>query len=425
MKNLQLNLWDLIFPIAKAVDLMSPVVADHHIRVAYLALRICEQLDIPPDERSDIVLAAILHDIGAFSLNDRLRLLEFEEKHPHEHSVAGYFLLKDFEPLTRAASLIRFHHVPWADGLGARSNGHPVERGSNIIHLADRMAVLIAGDRPVLSQAASICETMERCGCARFVPEYVQAVKCFSERDFIWLEATSPMAESVLRKEIGSRMQNIGLDELVDFSRLICRVIDFKSEFTAMHSNGVAASAARLGGLAAFSEYECRMLEVAGYLHDLGKLAIPSEVIEKPGKLLPGEWDVMRTHVFYTYLILEPIAELSTITSWGALHQERMNGTGYPFRRKAEELSLGSRIMAVADIFTALTEDRPYRAGMSREQTMEILRGMVERGEVDGAVVDLLASHFDELNGIRNVAQAEAMRAYEAYRGALADLANL
>ena len=100
------------------------------------------------------------------------------------------------------------------------------------------------------------------------------------------------------------------------------------------------------------------------------------------------------------------------ICDWAALHHEKLNGTGYPFRLEARQLSLGSRIMAVADIFSAITEDRPYRKGMPREQVIAVLRANVEREAIDGEIVEILIAHFDEVDAARAKNSREAGRRY-------------
>jgi HD-GYP domain-containing protein (c-di-GMP phosphodiesterase class II) len=213
--------------------------------------------------------------------------------------------------------------------------------------------------------------------------------------------------------------RELAIEELVDFSRLICRLIDFKSEFTASHSSGVAAIAVQLAKLAGFSRYERRLIEIAAYLHDLGKLAIPSEILEKQDALTEDEWFIMRSHVYFTYQALEPFGMLRAVSSWGSLHQERLNGTGYPFGLMADDLPLGSRIMAVADVFTALTEDRPYRKGMNPESTTAVLQVMVDADELDKNLVNLVFKHYEEMNQMRDTAQKEAIREYHAFQAVL------
>ena len=416
----RVNLWDLTASLAKAIDMMSPEVGEHHLRVAYLALRIADELRMPVDERRDLVLASALHDVGAFSLSSRLDLLAFEDEKPTQHSVAGYLLLKDFKPFEKAASLIRFHHLPWMNGtdMGTSRDGISVPMGSHLIHLADRVAVLIA-QGAILGQAAGICETIERGKGRRFVPEYVDAFVRAAAKDVVWLEVTSDLIPFLLKKHVAMQDWNLDLDMLLSFSRLICRVIDFKSEFTATHSSGVAAVAVALAQRTGFSELECRMVEIAAYLHDLGKLAVPSEIIEKPSKLTLQEWQVMRTHVYYTHHILSQIEALDIITQWSALHQERLNGTGYPFCYTEADLPMGSRLMAVADVFTGITEDRPYRKAMSKEEALGVLYGMAGRHELDATLVAQMGASFDAINAVRAKAQQDAAQEYQAFRDAL------
>jgi HD-GYP domain-containing protein (c-di-GMP phosphodiesterase class II) len=161
------------------------------------------------------------------------------------------------------------------------------------------------------------------------------------------------------------------------------------------------------------------MFEIAAYLHDLGKLAVPSEILEKRDRLTQAEWGVMRTHAYYTYQILNPIEALNLVASWSSLHQERLDGSGYPFHVGEDDLPLGARVMAVADVFTGLTEDRPYRKGMTREGALEVLHDMVAKGELDARLVSLLEEHFEAITRAREEAQLRAVREYEAFREAL------
>ncbi|MCP4645104.1 MAG: HD domain-containing protein [bacterium] len=422
--DLYVNLFDLIAPLAKTIDMMSSDVSNHHLQVAYLASKVAEEMDFSLDERRDIAVAGILHDIGGFSLQERTDLLEFEETKPHQHAEAGYLLLQSFEPFEGAAQLVRYHHYPWRDGAGARSNGDPVLRGSHVLHLVDRVAVLFDRERSVLGQVDAICKTIHDQAGPVFVPEQVETLCGLAKQDYVWLDATTDSLEPILRKCVAPYIHNLNVDQLLEFSKLLCRIIDFKSEFTATHSTGVAASAVELAQRVGFSPHECKMIEIAAYLHDLGKLAIPSEILEKPAKLTEDEWHIMRTHVYYTYQILEPIEALNTIASWGALHQERLNGRGYPFACGAEELPLGARIMAVADVFTGITEDRPYRAGMSKEEALRVFDRSLEDGDLDPNVVGVLKDSYDAINTRRADAQRGAVEQYVSFRAALTQAAE-
>ncbi|MEW6674050.1 MAG: HD domain-containing phosphohydrolase [Thermodesulfobacteriota bacterium] len=414
--TIRVKLFDLVAAIARVVDLMSPAVGSHHLKVAYLSFRIGEKLGLSLHKQYELATAGALHDIGAFSLQERLDLLAFEDAHPGRHSLAGFLLLNDFKPFSAIARIIKFHHVPWKDGRGARRNGEDIPFESHIIHLADRVAVRFSDDKPALTQVADICGAVKKSGKSVFLPEGIEALNALAANDYIWLELTSGNVESILKRELTDRADFLHLNSLLDFGWLICRLVDFKSNFTATHSCGVAATAVALANKKKFSRDKLKLIELAAYLHDIGKLGIPNEILEKPGQLNEEEWCIMRSHVFYTYQILEPIEKLKLITSWGALHQERMNGTGYPFGYRADDLPLGSRIMAAADVFTALTEDRPYRKGLGRQETLKVLKSMAVRQELDGDLIQIVDHHFDEMNTIRATAQKEALTAYGRFQ---------
>ncbi|MFZ5573534.1 MAG: HD domain-containing phosphohydrolase [Thermodesulfobacteriota bacterium] len=413
--RMKVSLVDLVTSIARVVDIMSPAVGGHHLQVAYLAYRIGEALGLSVGERNELLVAGLLHDIGAFSLHNRLDIMAFEDLNPGRHARAGYYLLREFKPFSSAARLVKYHHVPWENGRGSYRDGETIPQGSHILHLADRVAVKITKDRPVLAQVNEIREAIQACGTAVFVPEHVRALMELTGRDYIWLEVASDFIESILRQVFFHREQELSFSDLLDFSRLVCRLIDFKSEFTATHSSGVAATAVALAKLAGFSGQERRMVEIAAYLHDLGKLSIPSEIIEKKDKLSEQEWFVMRSHVYYTYQALAPFEMLSVVNAWGALHQERLNGTGYPFGYTEDALPLGARLIAVADVFTALTEDRPYRKGLGRADAANLLHLMADNGELDQRLVDMVAGHFEDMNRIRQAAQRRALDDYNLF----------
>jgi len=417
--KLRVNIFDIVASIARVIDMMSPVVGNHHMQVAYLAYRLGEELQLSDEQKYELFIAGALHDIGAFSLQDRLDLLEFEDAKPGEHSVAGSLILETFTPFSSIARLIKFHHVHWKHGEGAFQDGESVPNGSHIIHLADRVAVKISTKTPVLSQVRGICRAISEHKGDVFVPEYVDAVINMANREHIWLDIMSESMEAILKRTVLYRTKELTIQEMVDFSRLVCRLIDFKSKFTATHSSGVAAVAIELSRLSGFSKHERRVMEIAAYLHDLGKLAIPSDILEKQGKLTDDERFIMRSHVYHTYRVLEPFEMLRTAGSWGALHQERLNGTGYPFGLTSDELPLGARIMAVADVFTALTEDRPYCKGMDSKNTKAVLQSMVDAGELDNHLVDMVFKHYAEMNDIRDSVQKEAFRDYNAFQTVL------
>lgn len=400
--------------------MMSPALSDHHLDVAYLALQIGEELELPQEELLTLVTAGMLHDIGAFSLNERLDILEFEYRKPDQHCSAGYELLRHFEPFSQAAEIIRVHHLRWNNGEGAEHNGVRVPLGSHIIHLADRIAVLVPKNIHALSKVPEIREEIEKRRGTWFHPELVDAFLAFANHDNIWMDIVSRSVERPLVTCLKKSHRIATLDELLAFGELVCRLIDFRSSFTATHTSGLVAIAVVLGKHLEFHEEHQKLLRLATYLHDFGKLALPAEVLEKPGRFTDDQWHTMRSHVYYTYHALAPIPEMDLITSWSALHHERVDGSGYPFAYAAEHLSLGSRVLAVADVFVALTEDRPYRKGMTEHEARNVLADMAAKRKLDPDVVRVVFDDFDTFNTIRAEAQDKAREEFQAFREGLA-----
>ena len=207
--------------------------------------------------------------------------------------------------------------------------------------------------------------------------------------------------------------------DMFDLVASIANIVDMMSPAVGSHHMQVAYLAYRWSEELSLSNDKRFELFIAAYLHDLGKLAIPSEILEKRDALTEDEWFIIRSHVYHTYQALEPFDMLRAVSSWGSLRQERLNGTGYPFGLMADDLPLGSRIMAVADVFTALTEDRPYRKGMIPENTTAVLQVMVEADELDKNLVEWVFRNYDELDEIRDTAQKESTREYQAFQTVL------
>ncbi len=415
LSKIRTSLYRFLLCISNAQDLVSPVLSNHHQQVAYLAFRISEHIKLPVRRQNEIFLAALVHDIGTLSTDERLEIIETEPLHVNHHAFQGAKFLEGFKPLYNEAKLVQFHHLPWNHGAGRTYKGEKVSLGSHVIHLADRTCALIGSDNNVIASLPKVLSIIREKSGTIFEPSLVEALSELSKKEFIWLDLISQSPMEKIPDTVLYHHVDLEIDDMIDLSLLFSKIIDFRSSFTALHSAGVAKVAEKLAHLVGFSEYECKMMLIAGYLHDLGKLAISSDILDKPGKLSEDEFDIMRMHTYYTYRLLEPIESLRTINIWASYHHEKLNGNGYPFHIHGGSLSLGSRIMAVADVFTAITENRPYRKGMNSKEVKQVLEDMVADGSLDGRVVGLLLEHFQLLNRIRTDAQAQAARHYEYF----------
>lgn len=408
------RLLNLVTCLSDAMDFIDPAVVSHHRQVAFIAYSIGTELGLPLPALKDILLAGALHDIGAFSLKERLDTLTFEMDDPHLHAERGYALLGLFEPIAGIAPIVRFHHLPWDHGRGARARGQEVPTGSHILHLADRAAVLLDRNREVLGQVRDVCEKIREGEGALFAPQLVDAFMGIAAREYFWLDAVAPASSSVFSEQLRDAAIGLTSEDMMGFSRLFSRIIDFKSPFTATHSSGVATSAEMLAERVGFSRDDCRSMKIAGYLHDLGKLAVPVEILDKPAKLEKSEFNVVRHHSFYTYRILEAIPSLKIINRWASFHHERLDGSGYPFHLREKDLPLGSQVMCVADVFSAITEDRPYRVGMTMKGAVKVLDDMVGSSALNGEIVAVLKSDYEAIDAARKSAQAAATKEYRS-----------
>lgn len=411
---IDIKLFDMVLCFSRAIDFLHPRISEHHLRAAYIAACLAEELGLDPESMQDALIAGALHDVAAVSSAIRHDLFEDALTHYHagsnlmpdslhRHGFEACLLLCDFPPFAKAASAIRYHHVNWDFGRGSEFDGAPVPLISHVLRLADRVAVLPDDDRNILEQVAAIRETVSAGSARLFKPDVVAAFDEIAAKESFWLDLASRHKEEIIRRRFGMPKVSLDLDGLYRLSRVFGKIIDYRSPFTATHSSGVAATSEALAARLGMSHSQGRLAGVAGYLHDIGKLAVPSEILDKPGKLTPQEMLVIRQHPYYTHRILAMVPGLETVNTWASLHHERLDGTGYPFRPR--EIPLGSRIIAVADIFTAITENRPYRSGMDRAQCLSVLDKLVADGAIDGDIVAVLRNDFEQVHHIRSLSQ--------------------
>lgn len=409
---MKIMVWDLIESVSNALDMINSSLSDHHGKVAYISMRIGTMLGMSNNDIERMIYAALLHDCGVFTGDEANSITRFEfDTTANNHAEIGSKLLKGLTFID-ISEIVRFHHTSWKHGEGSGTgDGRAIPFTSHIIHLADRVATLSAVNNSILLHSHDILETVEAHTDAVFHPDIVAAFHELAQRDSFWLDMNSNDVKYLVNSSIRSSSIDIGIDELYEFSRLISNIIDYKCRFTATHSIGVARVAQAVSRKIGFSSAEGTLFEIAGHLHDLGKLSVPAEILYKPASLNREEMAVMRSHSYITFAALRKVRGMENVVKWACEHHEKLDGSGYPFRRTDSELSLGSRVMAVADIFTALSEDRPYRKGMCKRDTISTLNSLTGT-HLDPYVTSTLISAYDEINDIRALYQKNAFDIY-------------
>jgi HD-GYP domain-containing protein (c-di-GMP phosphodiesterase class II) len=196
------------------------------------------------------------------------------------------------------------------------------------------------------------------------------------ENIFTTLERSCPYWEEDLND------QNV-----INAASFMAHVIDYKSKFTYKHTTQIANRACLMSEFYGKDREEQAALFFAASLHDIGKIATPIGILEKPGSLDKDELLIMTQHVRQTYDWLNEIPNIELIRNWAADHHEKLDGSGYSFGRHEPELDFNSRLMACVDIYQAASEERPYHKARSHAETMPILKNMADHGSLDGKIV--------------------------------------
>lgn len=408
-------LLDLIKGISKALDYVSSTVTGHHRRVGIASAAIAKTLDLSPADTTDLVMAALLHDIGAFSLDLKLDGLDFDADLT-EHSFMGHRLLRDHPLLNRPAQLIRFHHTTWKD---LQENHSDFDQQTlflgNILNLMDRVDVLGKVGTSTFDsyQIRSVINSYSN---TLYDERAIKAFMNASADDRFWEDMKDQ--ETPFRQLIDIKLEDplIPQDQLIDFSTFFSHIIDFRSRHTATHSQGVAETAVQLAKLAGMNESDQKRMRLAGNLHDIGKLAVPLHLLDKPGKLDDEEYKTVQNHAVVCEKVLRSIPGLEDVADWACQHHERLNGKGYPNSLNGKDISLGSRIMAVADVYTAITEDRPYRDGMPEDKAHATLDSMAQSGFLDQELVALAMENFEQIDTMRRLIQSRAYSEFQRFR---------
>jgi len=400
---MEINRNQLLSVLSEALDSVEKEVlgvTDHHAkRVAWLCIQMGRNAGMSKEEISDLAVAALLHDnaLNEFKQDYENGQLRYGVS-GRDHCVAGEENLKLILPNEKKLRSFVLYHHERADGRGPFGKvADEVALGAQLVHIADEVDLQFA--------LGQMDETMlER------IQRYVT-----DETDQAFSEMAVKSLLSVITEDALVAISNENIDKLLldyeasvmennkGIAELFARIIDYKSPFTKVHSIGVAEKATYLAERLNYGVEHTEKMYMAGALHDIGKLLVDVEVLEKPGRLDEAEYKHIQSHAYETYRLLSKIDGLEEIRDWASYHHEKLNGKGYPFGKQAKEMSEETRILACVDIYQALTEDRPYKAGMSHKKAISILYELVEKGEVDERIVSLIDREFEDASSVAAV----------------------
>lgn len=406
-----INLGNLILCLSDALDLFNPLLSSHQLRTAAICLAMGRELGMGGTRLSGLFTSAALHDVGALSTGEKVSLHRNEVENTGLHCRRGEALFSAIPLLQPLAPVIAMHHSDWREMPGGIDE--PCVLEAQMVRLADILERGIDRDAYILHQSAQRQKEISKMAGTALHPDVVDVFMQVSKPEEFWLDIMSPRLYGHLMAEGPYRQIEADYVNMAQVATLFRSLIDFRSHFTATHSTGVSQCATSLALLFGLAEKEVEMMDIAGSFHDLGKLAVPNEILEKPSGLEHDEFAVMRQHTYWTYSLLKSIGGLEEIAEWAAFHHERLDGSGYPFQLPQGRLRIGSRIMMVADISTALIEDRPYRKGMTREGVEKVLINFTERGQLDANVTSVFLDNYKEIEGRVRQRQAEAFAFYE------------
>jgi HD-GYP domain-containing protein (c-di-GMP phosphodiesterase class II) len=409
--KISVNLGNLILSLSDALDLAFSSLAMHQQRVAFIAWELAKRAKLEEKRIENVFIAGLLHDIGALSIEEKKSLHDNEILAVEPHCIRGQHLFKSNPWLAPCADLVRYHHREWVTYEEPRDA--PEVFDSQLLFLADYLERQIDRKTYILHQDEVLRIRLKELAAKQINSNIVDLFLELSRREEFWLDLASPRLYSLLLHNGPFQTIEVDINNIAIFAKLLGMIVDFKSPFTATHSSGVAQCSMLLADMVGMSETEVELMEVAGLLHDLGKLVVPNSILEKPSGLTHAEMAVMKQHTYHTFSILSTIGGLQMIAEWGAYHHERLDGKGYPFRREAHEINLGARIMAVSDIFTALAEDRPYRKGMAAERIKTILQEQASRGIQDPRLIKLLLENFEKVRKAVTERQEQARYYYQ------------
>jgi putative nucleotidyltransferase with HDIG domain len=420
-----LRLSELLSALSHALDLTEGQPAGHCVRCCWIGTAIGREIGLSEPELWELYYTLLLKDVGCSSNAARISALYKTDDLTFKHDAKT---VGDSLP-----QLLRFvvSHTGEATGivdrlqtlLGVVQKSGQIaqeviatrcERGADIarrLRFSDSVANGIrgldehwdgsgqpngakGGAIPVYAQIALLAQVVDvfNTGFGRlaaraevdrragtwFDPTLVAHFTRAQGRAGFWEGLASPHLEAtILDLEPAQHAKPLDEDFLDDIAEAFAEVVDSKSPYTAGHSSRVAAFADRIAAELGLTVERRRWLRRGALLHDIGKLGVPNTILDKPARLTAVERDTMRHHAVLTETILSRISAFSELARVASAHHERLDGKGYPYGLKGDEIALETRILTAADIFDAMTAKRPYRDAIPEPRALEIMAAEV------------------------------------------------
>lgn len=400
---MRINRNEFVTAFSFALDFLEKGIRDnvtnHNKRVSLISVRLGQAMGLDDRVLFDLSAYAMLHDNGitheiynVMSDNGVDRL-----ERSLSHCIKGEVNIAAFPFLEKRENIIKYHHESY-DGSGYfHIEGDKIPPLARIIALADMVEVSFQNG----VDKQEIISNIAQLKGVKFSPEICEAFDSIARSPDFWLSLDNMFIDAELKKRVPVFYIDLEYPELLQISDIMSRIIDAKSPFTGDHSKGLSKKIGVMADYYGFDYEKKTRLIIAADLHDTGKLVIPNSIIDKPGKLTAAEFDVIKAHTFYTRKVIESVKGFEDICEWASNHHEKLDGTGYPYGFPGSRLGFEEQLMACMDIYQALTEERPYREGLSHEKAAGILEDIANRGHISREITaDITAYCRDKLHSM-------------------------
>lgn len=382
----KVSLKSFFLSLSSLLDNGDKSISNHQLRTAFIAWKIGKNYGLDTSDMNNLIIAALVHDVGVLSIEEKIKidLSKLEEK--NFHSYKGWYILQKVPNFSVIAESVKYHHTSYKK-LGDK------QIIAQIINISDNLERLIDRNNNILEQKDRIIGKL--LNDEELHPTLKKIVLDIGNPEKFWFDLVN---ENFLFHFNNAPIcdKPVSNDLMNGLSFLIKDIIDFKSPFTVAHSTAVMYCAHTLGAELGYSGEELNNLTIAGLLHDVGKLTVPTNILMKNGPLTKLEKSIVMQHPYYSYRFLKDAGYSKEIYYAASCHHEGLDGKGYPFKFDAYKLSEFSKIMAVCDVFVALFEDRPYRKGLSKE-TIEKILGDLSGTKLDEDLVEKILKLYEPI----------------------------